>query len=77
LHANANSEKRLAFPAHSLLKRIDHPGNFIETTPTIRESTDARQNNTIGSRNGVGVAGHDNRLALPAFARCPFECFGS
>jgi hypothetical protein len=68
LHANAYSEKRFAFPAHSLLKRIDHSRNFIESTPTIRESTDPRQNNTIGSRDGVGIAGHNNRLALPAFA---------
>jgi hypothetical protein len=67
LHANAYSEKRFAFPAHSLLKRIDHSGNFIESPAAIRESTDPRQNNTIGSRDSIGIAGHDNRLALPAF----------
>jgi hypothetical protein len=60
-----------------VLKRIDHPGDFIESTPTICKSADARQDDTISSRNGVGIAGHDNRLTLSAFARCPLECLGS
>jgi hypothetical protein len=60
-----------------VLKRIDHPWNFIESTPTICKSADTRQDDTIGSQNGVGIAGHDNRLTLSAFARCPLECLGS
>src|SRR6185437_8587005 len=53
LHADANSEERFTLLAHRVLKRIDHPRNFIESTPTICESTDSRQHDTIGARNGI------------------------
>jgi hypothetical protein len=50
---------------------------LIESTTAIRKSTDARQDYTIGSRNAVGVAGDDNRLAISAFARCSLKSFGN
>ena len=53
------------------LKRIDHPGNFIESTPTICEGADARQDDPLGPRNGVGIAGHDDRLALSGSRALP------
>src|SRR4029078_5890166 len=41
LHADADAEERLALLAHSLFKRIDHSGDFIEPPTTICESTEA------------------------------------
>jgi hypothetical protein len=77
LHANANSEERLPFFAHGLIKRIDHSRNFVESAPTVGEGADTRKNDTLSSRNGIGVAGHHNWLAPTTFARRPLECLGS
>src|SRR4026207_2265975 len=68
LHAYADAEERLALLAHSLFKRIDHSGNFIEPPAAICECTDARQHDAIGPRDGVGIAGDDNRPAVTPFA---------
>ena len=54
---------------------IDHAGNVVEPAPAIGKGADAGQHHAIGGRHRVGIARHNNRLIVPAFARSAFEGF--
>src|SRR5262249_49438373 len=75
LHADAYAKKRFAVLAHAVLKRVDHAGDLIEPAPAVGESAHTGQDDTVGTRDFVRPAGHDDRLIMAALARSPFECF--
>src|SRR5262249_53494755 len=77
LHANADTEERLALFANTLLERLDHARNFIEAATTICKRTDSRQHNAVSTRHHIGIAGDCDRLFLPAVARGAFESLSS
>src|SRR5262245_14056527 len=76
LHADADAEERPALLANPQIERLHHAGNRIEAAPAVRERTDAGQHHAIGAGDLVRIAGHHDRLLVPAFARRTLERLG-
>src|SRR5579864_1556804 len=73
LHADADTEKRLAPPEYCFGKRFHHSRQAIEPAPAVREGADARQDHAIGPPDRFRIAGHADRLGVAALSRGALE----
>ncbi len=63
-------------PRTRFLERLDHARHRIEPAPAIGEGADAGQHHAVGAAHRVGIAGHHDRLGVPALARRALERLG-
>src|SRR6185312_10919026 len=76
LHTDADSEKRLSLFSYALLERINHAWDGIKAAPAIGKCTHTRQHDPLGARDGVGIAGDEDRLLVSALTRGTFKSLG-
>src|SRR5947209_4229729 len=68
LHADADAKERPALLAHAHIERVYHTAHRVEATAAVRERAHAREHHPVGARDRIRIAGHHDRLLVPAFA---------
>ena len=76
LHADADAEKRPAFDAHRVFQGFAHAGHGFEAALAVGEGADARQHDTVGGGDDVGVGRQRNHRVGLALARGALEGLG-